>query len=88
MKTITMKTVTMLVFMVLVSSGCSTNPYNPYNTPTNSKGVEITKSAAIGAVGGAAAGVVIGDSRKSTLIGAGLGALIMGGSKAYQEYSE
>ena len=85
MKTITMKTVTMLVFMVLVSSGCSTNPYN---TPTNNKGVEITKSAAIGAVGGAAAGVVIGDSRKSTLIGAGLGALIMGGSKAYQEYSE
>ena len=48
----------------------------------------ITQSAAIGAVGGAAAGVVIGDNRKSTLIGAGLGALIMGGSKAYQEYSE
>ncbi len=73
------------IFVILLLSGCSTNPYN---TPTNQKGLAITQSAAIGAVGGAAAGVVIGDNRKSTLIGAGLGALIMGGSKAYQEYAE
>ncbi len=74
-----------IIIIILVLTGCSTNPYN---TTTNRKGLEITKSAAIGAVGGAAAGVIIGDSRKSTLIGAGMGALIMGGSKAYQEYSE
>ena len=73
------------IFVILLLSGCSTNPYN---TPTNQKGLAITQSAAIGAVGGAAAGVVIGDNRKSTLIGAGLGVLIMGGSKAYQEYTE
>ncbi len=73
------------IFILILLSGCSNNPYN---TPTNNKGIEITKSAAIGAVGGAAAGVIIGDSRKSTLIGAGLGALIMGGSKAYQEYGQ
>ncbi len=73
------------IFIFILLSGCSSNPYN---TPTNNKGIEITKSAAIGAVGGAAAGVIIGDSRKSTLIGAGLGALIMGGSKAYQEYGQ
>lgn len=73
------------IFVILLLSGCSTNPYN---TPTNQKGLAITQNAAIGAVGGAAAGVVIGDNRKSTLIGAGLGALIMGGSKAYQEYAE
>jgi len=73
------------IFVILLLTGCSTNPYN---TPTNQKGLAITQSAAIGDVGGAAAGVVIGDNRKSTLIGAGLGALIMGGSKAYQEYTE
>jgi len=71
-----MKILTVMLFIILVISGCSTNPYN---TPVNQKGVEITKSAAIGAVGGAATGVIIGDSRKSTLIVAGLGALIMGG---------
>ena len=75
----------LIILTVIIISGCSTNPYN---TPVNNKGMAITQSAAIGAVGGAAAGVVIGDNRKSTLIGAGLGALIMGGSKAYQEYSE
>ncbi|MCU7941003.1 MAG: hypothetical protein KZQ74_01215 [gamma proteobacterium symbiont of Bathyaustriella thionipta] len=80
-----MKNLTIILFITFLLSGCSTNPYN---TSTNSKGMEITKSAAIGAVGGAVTGVVIGDSRKSTLIGAGLGALIMGVSKAYQEYSE
>ncbi|MCW8929643.1 MAG: hypothetical protein OQL19_05320 [Gammaproteobacteria bacterium] len=79
-----MKIFTILLMLVALSA-CSTNPYN---TPTNHKGMAITQSAAIGAVGGAAAGVIIGDNRKSTLIGAGLGALIMGGSKAYQEYSE
>lgn len=79
-----MKKLTIL-FIILLLSACSTNPYN---TPTNRKGLAITQSAAIGAVGGAAAGVIIGDNRKSTLIGAGLGALIMGGSKTYQEYNE
>lgn len=79
-----MKNLTIILFIALFISGCSTNPYN---TPTNRKGMEVTKSAAIGAAGGAVAGVIIGDSQKSTLIGAGLGALIMGGSKAYQEYS-
>ncbi len=79
-----MKSLTAIFIFILIS-GCSSNPYN---TTTNNKGIEITKSAAIGAVGGAAAGVVIGDSRKSTLIGAGLGALILGGSKAYQEYGQ
>ena len=74
-----------IICIVLIVSGCSTNPYD---TSTNRKGLEITKNAAIGAAGGAAAGVIIGDNQKSTLIGAGLGALIMGGSKAYQEYSE
>jgi len=74
-----------IIFTILLLSGCSVNPYD---TSTNRKGVEITKSAAIGAVGGAATGVIIGDNRKSTLIGAGLGALIIGGSKAYQEYNE
>jgi len=80
-----MKKFAMILFVILVSSGCSTNPYD---TSTNWKGVEITKSAAMGAVGGAATGVIIGDNRKSTLIGAGLGALIMGGSEAYQQYRE
>lgn len=73
-----------IVIILIVISGCSSNPYN---TTTNNKGVEISKSAAMGAVGGAIAGVIIGDSRKSTLIGAGLGALLLGGSKAYNEYS-
>ncbi len=80
-----MKNIIFVSLVFVIATGCSTNPYN---TPTNHKGMAITQSAAIGAVGGAAAGVIIGDNRKSTLIGAGLGALIMGGSKAYQEYSE
>ena len=80
-----MKKVTLILFIFMVLTGCSTNPYN---TPTNRAGLEITKSAAIGAVGGAAAGVVIGDNRKSTLIGAGVGAAVMGGAKAYDEYNK
>ena len=73
------------IFLILFLFGCSTNPYN---TSTNRKGIAITQSAAIGAVGGAVAGVIIGDNQKSTLIGAGLGAAIMGGVKAHAEYSK
>ena len=80
-----MKNITMIASLIIVLSGCSTNPYD---TPTNRAGLEITKSAAIGAVGGAAVGVIIGDNRKSTLIGAGLGAAVMGGVKAYDEYNK
>jgi uncharacterized membrane protein len=75
-------TILLLLLPTLFLSACSTNPYN---TPTNRSGLAISQHAAMGALGGAVAGVIIGDNTKSTLIGAGIGAAVMGGAKAYQE---
>jgi len=55
----------MVLIILALTTGCSTNPYN---TPTNNKGMAITQSAAILYAGSAAAGVITGDIRRSTLI--------------------
>ncbi|MCB1808933.1 MAG: hypothetical protein KDJ99_28415, partial [Candidatus Competibacteraceae bacterium] len=62
------------VILAAIATGCqSPNPY------TGEQEVNKTsKGALIGTLGGAALGVIIGDSRKAALIGAGVGALTGG----------
>ena len=55
----------------VVLGACTTlDPYTREEKTSN-----VAKGTAIGAAGGAIAGVIIGDNRKSALIGAGIGAL-------------
>ncbi len=76
--------VTSLVLSSLLLHGCATvDPYTgERKTSTSAKG------AGIGALGGAVAGVLIGDNRKSAMIGAGIGALAGGGVGYYMDKQE
>lgn len=68
----------------LVLSACSTiDPYTREEKTSNA-----AKGTAIGAVSGAVLGVIAGDSRKATLIGAGIGALAGGGIGYYMDTQE
>ncbi len=63
--------IVLITALSVVLAGCQTT-----NAYTGERQVSTTtKGAGIGALGGALAGVLIGDSRKATLIGAGVGAL-------------
>ena len=73
---------------VLISSlflnACTTiDPYTREEKTSNA-----VKGTAIGAVSGAVVGVLIGDNRKSALIGAGVGALAGGGIGYYMDVQE
>ncbi|MGD8919754.1 MAG: YMGG-like glycine zipper-containing protein, partial [Gammaproteobacteria bacterium] len=62
-------------------TGCQTlNPYT--DEPETSR---TAKGTGIGAAAGAVAGVVIGGSRKATLIGAGIGALVGAAAGNYMD---
>lgn len=70
--------------LVTAIAGCTTvNPYT--DEKQTSKAV---KGTAIGAVAGAVTGVIVGDNRKSALIGAGIGALAGGGIGYYMDVQE
>lgn len=70
--------------LVLSIPACTT--LDPYTG--EEKMAYATKGAAIGAAAGATAGVIIGGSRKSTLIGAGIGALAGGVAGNYMDRQE
>ncbi len=68
----------------LALNACTTiDPYTREEKTSNA-----AKGTAIGAVGGAVLGVLAGDSRKSALIGAGIGALSGGGIGYYMDTQE
>ncbi len=68
----------------LALSACTTiDPYTREEKTSNA-----AKGTAIGAVSGAVLGVLAGDSRKATLIGAGIGALAGGGIGYYMDTQE
>ena len=79
---------TLAVSAVLLASlalgACTTiDPYTREQKTSNA-----VKGTAIGAVSGAVLGVIAGDSRKSALIGAGIGALAGGGIGYYMDNQE
>jgi outer membrane protein OmpA-like peptidoglycan-associated protein len=77
----------LVIALVVGAVGCETlqtvNPYTREKQVSNT-----TKGTAIGAAGGAIAGVLIGDNRKATLIGAGVGALAGAGVGYYMDQQE
>ena len=79
---------TLAVSAILLGSlalgACTTiDPYTREEKTSNA-----AKGTAIGAVSGAVLGVLAGDSRKATLIGAGIGALAGGGIGYYMDTQE
>jgi outer membrane protein OmpA-like peptidoglycan-associated protein len=72
------------VALTIATAGCQTT--NPY---TGEQQVSKTAAGAgIGALGGAIAGVLIGDNRKSVAIGAGVGALAGAAAGNYMDRQE
>jgi len=73
--------IALAVGIAVAITGCQTT--NPY---TGEQQISRTAAGAgIGALGGAIAGVLIGDNRKSTMIGAGIGALAGAGVGNYMD---
>ncbi len=73
-----------LLIASLILNACTTiDPYTRQEKTSNA-----AKGTAIGAVSGAVLGVLAGDSRKATLIGAGIGALAGGGIGYYMDTQE
>ncbi len=73
--------VVVLSATAVFAAGCQTlNPYT--DEPETSR---TAKGTGIGAAAGAVAGVVIGGSRKATLIGAGIGALVGAAAGNYMD---
>jgi outer membrane protein OmpA-like peptidoglycan-associated protein len=68
---------------VLGITACSTNPYTGEEEVSNTG-----KGAGIGAAGGAIAGAIISGSRRSTLLGLGIGALVGAGIGLYMDREE
>ena len=72
-----------LIITAIVTGCQSPNPYTGEQEVNKA-----TKGTIIGSLGGAALGVIIGDSRKSALIGAGIGALTGGLIGNYMDKQE
>ncbi len=73
-----------ILLSTLLLNACTTiDPYTREEKTSNA-----TKGVAIGAISGAVLGVLIGDNRKSALIGAGVGALAGGGIGRYMDVEE
>jgi outer membrane protein OmpA-like peptidoglycan-associated protein len=72
------------VAVAIATTGCQTT--NPYTGEQEVN--KTTKGAGIGALGGAIAGVLIGDNRRSVAIGAGIGALAGAGVGNYMDRQE
>lgn len=75
--------ISLIVFLIFLN-GCTT--VNPYTNETQTS--HVVKGSAIGAVSGAAIGVLAGDNRKSAMIGAGVGALTGAGIGYYMDVQE
>jgi len=76
------KILSLLAATTLIVS-CTTNPYTGERQASKTG-----KYAAVGAVGGALAGQLVGGDTKSTLIGAGIGTAIGGGVGLYMDNQE
>lgn len=74
---------TILLSSLLLNACTTVDPYTREEKTSNA-----VKGTAIGAVSGAVLGVIAGDSRKSALIGAGVGALAGGGIGYYMDVQE
>lgn len=73
-----------IVLSTLLLNACTTiDPYTREEKTSNT-----AKGAGIGAVSGAVLGVLVGDSRKATLIGAGIGAITGGAIGRYMDVEE
>lgn len=72
-----------LLALALAITGCTTNPYTGEEEASNK-----AKGAGIGAAAGALIGALAGGSRRSVLIGAGVGALTGLGVGAYMDKQE
>jgi len=72
-----------LISSVLLNACTTIDPYTREEKTSNA-----VKGTAIGAVSGAVLGVLVGDNRKSALIGAGVGALAGGGIGYYMDVQE
>ena len=76
------------VLGLLLIAGCTTDPYTGQQKVSNTA-VGAGTGAALGALGGLIVGKTTkADTRKSVLIGAGIGALTGGGIGAYQDRQE
>ena len=73
-----------ILLSTLLLNACTTiDPYTREEKTSNT-----AKGAGIGAISGAVLGVLVGDSRKATLIGAGIGALAGGAIVRYMDVEE
>lgn len=72
-----------LISSVFLNACTTIDPYTREEKTSNA-----VKGTAIGAVSGAVLGVLVGDNRKSALIGAGVGALAGGGIGYYMDVQE
>ncbi len=79
------KTIALILTGSLIVSACATDPYTGERKASNT-----AVGATIGAITGAIGGAIIGgsNSRKSVLIGAGIGALAGGGVGFYMDRQE
>lgn len=78
------KVISLVTAMAVFGAGCTTNPYTGERQAGN-----VGKGAAIGAVVGAAAGLLTkGDKLDNALIGAGIGAIAGGGVGYYMDVQE
>ena len=83
-----MKKLAAVALVGLIAAGCSTDPYTGEQKLSNT-----AVGATTGALLGAAAGVIVGETtsaktRKAALIGAGIGALTGGGIGLYMDNQE
>ena len=83
-----MKRIALTAAAALLIAGCTTDPYTGQQKVSNTA-VGAGTGAALGALGGLIVGKTTkADTRKSVLIGAGIGALTGGGIGAYQDRQE
>lgn len=85
MNILTAKPIATILSLSLLLSACSTDPYTGERNASNT-----AVGATIGAITGAIGGAIVGgsNSRKSVLIGAGIGALAGGGVGFYMDRQE
>ena len=83
MKRATVKILVAIVCLSLLIPACATDPVTGETRPT-----KLAIGAVVGAAGGAVLGVLIGDSRRAAVIGAGIGALAGGAVGYYMDKQE
>jgi outer membrane protein OmpA-like peptidoglycan-associated protein len=83
MKRIAVQILVAVVCFSLLIPACATDPVTGEKRPTKT-----AIGAVVGAAGGAVLGVIIGDSRRAAVIGAGIGALAGGAVGYYMDRQE